>query len=202
MDLSTSPRPGAAAPISAPWGAADPWIAAGLVLPTYLAAFATLVLACETCSISFFWPADGVVLALLLQIPVRNWWQALLGGGVGLISARMVAGCTVSHALILSAINLMEVLACASALRAIVGLRIDLRQPRQMLAFLLVAGFLAPAAAAAVAGGFASYSRGAPFLSTALAWYAGDAFGLVVVTPVLLLASALLSRRFQRPFIA
>jgi len=195
MDLSTSPRPGAANPISAPWGAADPWIAAGLVLPTYLAAFATLVLACETCSISLFWPADGVVLAFLLRAPARNWWQTLLAGAVGLVCARMVAGCSVSHALILSAINLIEVLACASALRAVVGGMTDLRRPRQMLAFLLIAGFLAPAAAAVLAAGFAAGGRGAPFLSTALSWYAGDAFGLVVVTPILLAASALLSRR-------
>jgi len=196
MDLlSRAPRAIAATSNTATPGAADPWVAACLVLPTYLAAFATLVLACETCNISLFWPADGVVLTLLLQAPTRNWWQGLLAGGVGLVCARMVAGCSVSHALILSAINVFEVFICAAAFRAVAGGRIDLRRPRQMLAFLLIAGILAPAAAAIAAGGFA-VARGEPFAPTAISWYAGDAFGLVVMTPILLLASALISRKF------
>lgn len=186
-------------PIRSMGGADDPMVAAGVLLPTFLVTYATLVIACESPRIACFWPANAVVLSLLLQMPARTWWKVTLPGGLGLVAARLVAGCALPMTLSLSAINLMEILLCASALRAFLLERLELKRPTHLAAFLLSAGALAPLSSAACAAGLLSQSRHEPFLPDMASWYIGDALGLVVATPFLLMLSRSIWRTFGVP---
>lgn len=173
-----------------------PWAAAGALLPTFVVTFATLVIACEIQGIAPFWPANAVVVTLLLQTPMRGWWKGVLAGGLGLIAARLLVGCSPLTALTLSAINLMEVLICAFALAAVARGQVDWKRPAHLAAFVLAAGFLAPLSSAACAAWYLSQSRHDAFLPDLTAWYLGDACGLIVATPILLAGSVFFWRRF------
>ncbi len=169
----------------------DPWAAAGALLPTFMVTFATLVIACEMRGIALFWPADAVVVTLLLQTPVRSWWKGVIAGGFGLVAARIVAGCSLATALSLSAINLLEILVCVSTFMALTRARPDLTRPSHLAAFMASAGALAPLSSALCAAWYFSRFRHEPFLPDMEAWYRGDALGLLVATPLLMIASRL-----------
>jgi integral membrane sensor domain MASE1 len=173
----------------------DPWAAAGALLPTFIVTFATLVIACEMRGIALFWPADAIVVTLLLQMPVRSWWKGLIAGGFGLVAARMVVGCPLPTALSLSAINLLEILVCVWTFMALTRAQPDLKRPSHLVAFVVSAGGLAPLSSALCAAWYFSRYRHEAFLPDMESWYRGDALGLVVATPLLLMAS----RLFWRP---
>lgn len=183
-------------PFRSPTGAQDSWAAAGALLPTFMVTFATLVIACEVPGIAPFWPADAVVLTLLLQTPARAWWKGLLTGGFGLVAARVVVGSPFPLALTLSGLNLMEILICASALAVLTRERLDLKRPAHLAAFFVSAGALAPLSSAFCAAWLLSQSRHEPFLPDMATWYRANALGLVVATPLLLTISRFLSRRY------
>ena len=177
-----------------PGKTSDPWLPAAVILPTFLVAFATLLLMCDGTRVAPVWPANAVMLALLLQTPVEVWGQGLSAGACGLILASLIDGCLSVTSAVLTADNLLEVLFCAGLLRAWAGRDLDLRRPKHLLMFLLAAGLTAPLVSAVCAGGFLAVVRGRPFAGVATAWYVGDALGLVIATPLLLLASQRLRR--------
>ena len=174
----------------------NPWLAATLVLPTFLAAFATLLLACDRAQVAPLWSANAVVAALLMETPRRRWWAGLLAGAVGLFFADVLDGAVSATPLLLSADNLLEILICAGLVRLVAKDQVNLARPSHLAAFLVAAGIVAPACSATIAAPLLHAARGAPFGQAWSAWYAGDASGLVLVTPILLPAWRALARRY------
>jgi integral membrane sensor domain MASE1 len=180
----------------------DPLLPSLGVAPTFLLALATLIIACEHTSIAGFWPANSLVVALLLQTQPKDRWSALCAGLVALLCARLLVGCPLVSALALSGVNGVEILACAGLVRLAVGDRLDAAQPGHWISFFIAAGVVAPITSALFAGWFFSEARGAPFLPTVSAWYAGDAIGLVVMTPLALAVCQVSLRLWRRYVVA
>lgn len=175
----------------------DPWLPSAIVLPTFLVAFATLMLLCEGHRIAIVWPANAVILALLLQTHVRLWWRALAAGALGLVLAAWIDESLSTPTLFLTACNILEISVCAALIYGLIGQTFDLRQPRSLLLFLAAAGVVAPLCSAVCAAWSLQAIRGEPFRATFATWYVGDALGLVVVTPMLLLISASIRRHWR-----
>jgi integral membrane sensor domain MASE1 len=178
--------------------AEDAWLPALVIFPTFLAAFATLLFACERGPIAGFWPADAVMVALILQTRPKDRWKALVAGAGGLVWARLMAGCPLTTVLAFSAINGLEVLVCSSLVSLSTRNAFDPKRLTHWLSFLAAAGVAAPASAALLAGGFLAAVRGASFLASVRSWYAGDALGLVVATPILVMITQGLLQRWRR----
>ena len=176
--------------------AANPWLPAAVMLPTFLAAFATLLLNSSEGLAAPFWPANALVVALLLMTSVDRWWMGLAAGAGGLAFAAVVDGDVTPTALSLSVGNLLEILVCASLVRLAAGRAPEVSRAR-LLALLFAAGALAPACSATYAATLLAMGRGVDFQRAWLAWYAGDALGLMIVTPVLLIVWQTLARRLD-----
>jgi integral membrane sensor domain MASE1 len=168
------------------------------VAPTFLLAFATLLFACEHGSIAQFWPANAVVVALLLQTRPRERWSVLGVGLVALVCARLLVGCPWVTALALSGVNGVEILVCAGLMWLFARRGLDATQPGHWFSFLIAAGLVAPITSALLAGWFLSATRGVSFLPAVSAWYAGDALGLVAMTPIFVAISQVSLRLWRR----
>jgi integral membrane sensor domain MASE1 len=172
----------------------DPWLPAAAVLPTFLLAFVTLLLTCDDRRVALFWPANAVILALLLQTAARDWWRTLAAGALGFFLAGIIDGDQSVTSALLSASNLLEAALSAVLIRCAIRAEIDLSRPNHLAAlFAATAG--APAGSALCAALLLSDRRGEPFGHTFGTWYLGDAAGLVLLTPLLLLASRVFLQR-------
>ena len=135
-------------------------------------------------SVAAFWPANGLLLGLLLRSP---------GPGLGLpvaacVAAKLAVNLALGDGLALSlgfvAANLLEVGVAFVLLRRLAGLPVRLASLRELAAFLLAAGLLAPAASATLGAALVHGASAAPFWAVWRTWWTGDAVGMVLVTPL------------------
>lgn len=141
----------------------------------------------EAGRIASFWPANGILLAIILCQPLRRWAQLLGAAYIGNVIADLYVGDSVSLALMLSACNSFEVLLAATCIR---------RDPRASQEDLLnfptlirlgVYGLLlAPTATALLAATILHLQVGADIARVFLVWMPGDALGIALLTPVIL----------------
>ena len=149
-------------------------------------AYANLVFTRDVGRIAAIWPANAVVVAILLRTAAPYRWRFVTAGVLGILGAKLVFGDPVANALELAACNGLEIALCVELLQRTTGRRIDLSRQSHLIWFLLVAGLVAPLASATIAALALALGQGAPFLRTLAAWYARDALGLLIVTPALL----------------
>ena len=149
-------------------------------------AYASLVFTRDIGRIAAVWPANAVVVAILLRTASPSRWRFLVAGVLGIVGANLLFGDAPVTALQLSACNGLEIGLCAGLLRRLSGARLDLSRQSHLLWFLAVAGLAAPLASATCAAIALGLGQATPFLNTVVAWYAPDALGLLIVTPALL----------------
>jgi len=131
------------------------------------------------------WPAAGIAIAALCIGGVRLWPGVALGtlaavaprGNGALLTGAIVASTT------------LEAVTAALLLARVANFRRNLRRTRDALALVIAAGLIAPAVGAAIgASAFALAGFMAPgtFLHEWLDWFLGDAIGVVVFAPPVL----------------
>ena len=162
------------------------WKAFALVGVLYYAAAKLGMLTVMPEGMSVFWPPNGVVLAALLYF--RGARLPVFGAVV--IAAEVAADVpafSVTEALLFGIINFAE---SAGAFLLLRRLRFDPAFPTlaDMWRFLLAGPLLAAGAASLLGAAVYSVFRGGEtsYLQFAHTWWAGDALGLLVVTPLLL----------------
>ncbi|WP_020574100.1 MASE1 domain-containing protein [Actinopolymorpha alba] len=139
--------------------------------------------------VSPLWPATGVALVCLLLLGWRVWPGIALGAflsnlvlGISeLVSAALALGTTLS-------------LLCAYWLLRRVGFSTELERLRDALALVFLAAFAGMLLSATVGAGALVVSGGTPardFWQTWMLWWTGDALGVLIVAPVLLMARRL-----------
>lgn len=174
-------------PDDAIWGVRSPALQALILCVLYfVAARISVHLTITPGGVSLLWLPNAVILSALLVSDVRRWpWMlgAIIPGELaadwGVIS--------VTAALGFGVVNLCEVLLAAAILRRLHGRDFTLERGRHVASFGIVALLIAPGLAALV--GSAIHAAPDPdlqkFWSGWLAWWLGDATGLLVLTPAL-----------------
>lgn len=132
------------------------------------------------------WLSNGFLAACLLSSPTRRWPALVVGALLGSLAAGAHAGDSPTLNAILATLNVSEGLLAAAAVRRVTGEAIDLGRPRDMLAFVLLGGFLAPMLVGPVASSFYTMLRGGHLLTGIISWVLNDVLGMLTVGPCLL----------------
>jgi len=132
------------------------------------------------------WLSNGFCVACLLSTATRRWPALLAACLIGGLAAGAHAGDTPLVNLLLVSCNVLQILACAWGMRRVVGEEVDLGRPRDMVAFALICGLLAPIITGAVAASIHTSLRGGDLIANVITWSLGDILGLLTVTPCLL----------------
>lgn len=135
------------------------------------------------------WPPTGIALACLLLLGIRCW----PGITIGAFAANVAIGPDLPAVVVISIGNTVApIVACI--LLARVGFRIDLTRLKDALALVFLGAFggmLISATLGTATLVVAGALPGRDFWSTWSVWWTGDAMGVLVVTPVLLIAGTM-----------
>ncbi|MES2498563.1 MAG: diguanylate cyclase [Pseudomonadota bacterium] len=160
----------------------------------FLVAATTIHLTSNGRDVAPVWPADAIVLAMLLSTPRRQWIAILAAGWLGNILANGTVRGWEPGISLYGAINMAQTFLAAFLLQKAASGDKLLEDTRSAIYFLLLAGLLAPLCGAA-AGSLASMiNYGQPFGSSFVRWFASNSLGMLIVTPFL---KALLDGRFS-----
>lgn len=168
--------------------ARDVLFAVGLAAVYFGVARLSLAAATEHRVVSSIWPPAGIALFALLRFGVRHWPGVVLGA----FALNASSGTGMAAAIGIAAGDTLEAVVGALLARRIMGDRRALDRPRDVLALTGLAGLVSTliAATVGVATLFLSGSTSASsIVSLWLVWWTGDAVGVLVVTPFLLVWS-------------
>ncbi|MFF4396219.1 MASE1 domain-containing protein [Streptomyces sp. NPDC001480] len=134
------------------------------------------------------WPPTGIALASLLVRGIRVW----PGIALGALLANVSLGPSVLGVLVIMAGNTLAPV-CSYALLRRTGFRVELDRLRDALALIFLgafAGMLVSSTTGSVTLALSGALNAGKFWSTWSVWWTGDAMGVLVVTPVLLVILA------------
>ncbi len=155
-------------------------VAAGLY---FIAAASTIHLTSNGLDIAAFWPANAILVALLLSDEKPAWFPVLSAGLVANIAANLLTRGSMLGPFLYGAANVFEIALVTMLLRRNgVGDSI-LHSTGSALRFLLIAGILGPAISGIAGSAIAHHVFGEPLLKSYLTWVASDGLGLVVFAP-------------------
>ncbi|MFD2420860.1 MASE1 domain-containing protein [Amycolatopsis pigmentata] len=158
----------------------------GVAVVYYLGALVGLRLALVGGQVTPLWPPTGVALAALLVFGVRVWPGIMLGA----LAVNIPLGPTPLAVGMISVGNTLAPL-CAYLLLTLVDFRSDLARLKDSVALVFLGAFTGMlvsstiGAAALVLGGDVP---GSHFLATWSVWWTGDAMGVLLIAPLLLIA--------------
>src|SRR4051812_46938229 len=124
----------------------------------------------EAGNVAAFWPADGLLLGILLRR--RGRWAATLGACAGTklaLKLLLGSGLIVSAGFIAS--NMLQVAIALALLARLTGLPLRLTSLRELAAFALAAGVVGPAIGASTAALILHGALGAPFWLMWRTWW-------------------------------
>lgn len=131
------------------------------------------------------WPADAVILSLLLCAPKRHWPYILLAGWAGNLVANGITRGWVAGLILYGAINMGQAWLAARFLRRSEADANLLADPHTVGRFILWAGLVAPLAGAFTGSLVSWLNYGEPFIPSFVRWYSSNALGFLVFTPFL-----------------
>jgi diguanylate cyclase (GGDEF)-like protein len=158
------------------------WLAAASLY--FLLAASTIHLTSDGKTIAAVWPANAVLVALLLAQPAPRWLTVLSAGLVGNIAANLLTRGTIAGPLLYSIANCVEVVVAALLIRQRTATVELLRSTRSLVRFFVAAGIVAPMISALLGAATAATVYDQAFASSFAAWFLSDGLGLLVFTPV------------------
>jgi diguanylate cyclase (GGDEF)-like protein len=133
-----------------------------------------------------FWPANGILLAILLRLERRYWVSYLAGSTVANILAHSFFEFSLFQLLTFTAANTSEVLVAALLLSNSEARRPDLNQMRTLGRFVLFGVLCGPLVSTGLVQ-LVQTLRGTPSNLQGLTnWFAADALGIAIMTPLVL----------------
>lgn len=170
-------------------------VAAGLIY--FVLATLTIKLTSIGGGIATVWPANAVLLALMMRHG-RNRWIPILGAGyVANIAANLITRDTLLGPLMFGSANILEAAVAAFLMRRFDKQGEFLETPASLIRFIAFAGLAAPLASS-LFGAFTAWTMmGDPFLESLITWIVCDGLGLLIFTPFFY---ALFSGNYARPF--
>lgn len=151
----------------------------------FLIAATTIRLTSDGRNHATVWPADAVILALLLNAPRRQWPAIVAAGWLGNLVANGVTRGWMPGLFLYGAINMAQTVLAAVLLQRHDARSDPLADTRSAVRFLLFAGLLAPLSGAAAGSLVSMLNYGQAFGPSFLRWLASNGLGLVIATPFL-----------------
>lgn len=142
------------------------------------------------------WLPNAILLAFVLRRPARDTLPALAAAYLANVLANILVGDAARFAFLLAATNSLEVLIATLLIRRYCAERPDFRDVRQLIAFMPIAGVIAPALPALIAAIVLAPAGELIALSVAPLWWVTDGLGLLIATPSLMIAAD----HWRRPF--
>jgi diguanylate cyclase (GGDEF)-like protein len=153
----------------------------------FVAAVAGIELSGKLDSTAALWPANAVLLAALLIAPRERWTAFCATAWLASVAANLVTHHPLASSLVLSVANVAEAAVAAALLARWHGRNQLLERVAGVTKLVLVAGLVAPAFSATLAAGGRLLLGGSLANNWWLRWFVGDALGLLIITPVLLI---------------
>ena len=144
----------------------------------------------ETFQAVIVWPANGVMLAALLQLRRRKAIAVLAACILLNLGSNVLRGDSLPFLWTNVALNVTQVLIAGLLARRFGGAALDMRRPRRLFAFALLAAAPAVALSATIAVAMGIQLRGYSPILAGFVWrhmFSMELLGLLVVTPSLLL---------------
>ncbi len=163
--------------------------AAALAVIYFLAASAGILLTREAGNVATLWPANAILLAVLLRVPRRNWLTYLVNCALANMSANLVFGDSLLIAVGFVLCNGVEVLTAVLLLQYFHQTAWTLRTARQVLGLALIGGLLAPIVGAFLGAGLLTAAFGTSYWQVWQVWWIADAMGFLIVVPLALTAN-------------
>lgn len=138
----------------------------------------------ENGSLSPIWPANALLLALMMRIEVRRWPAHMAAAFVGGISANYLVFGTIVAPIYFSVANMVEVTLAALLLRAADIRGNPLCDIRTMVRFAVFGPLIAPAVSGLAGAAIVHLRYDVPFWPAYAHWYGSDALGLLIFTPL------------------
>lgn len=169
------------------------WIWFLAAISYFAAAALTIHLTSNGRDIAAIWPANAILLALLLAQARPRWGAVLSAGFVAGVAANLITRGALAGTVLYGLANLIEVGLAVSLLRRSGGGEGDgegrgegiLHTTGAVLRFILVAGLVAPAVSG-IPGSLTAFALyGEPLPKAFATWVASDGLGLLVFTPFL-----------------
>ncbi len=174
------------------------WVLAGLCGVLYfVAARLAIAFVVQPEGIAVIWPASGVLLGFLLFSPRRSWAAILFVVFVVVTFVNLVIGISAVLSLGFAFGNCLGPTVAAVVMLRVVGRLPRMDESRDVYALIFVST-ISPALTAIVAAEIVQRGTGAPFWPVWLIWWLEDVMGLLVVTPLMLLAHRLVAARALR----
>ena len=133
------------------------------------------------------WPPSGLFLAaLLLCAKSKRPWFIVAGAVTDFISSVLIFGFPTGLSIAIAVGNTLEAAAGAYFLRRWAGGEFRLEGTTSVFAFTLFAALASPLLSTAVGGTAMSFHTGQPLLSAWKLWWTGDAAGVLIFAPLVL----------------
>jgi signal transduction histidine kinase len=138
--------------------------------------------------VSTLWLSNAVVLVALLRHSgnLTNYGSIFAGATAAIWLANFVNGNSFVLSTTFAFANFVEI---ATALLLLSIFKIgaaNLTQFRNLLAFIVIAGCVAPLTSAAIGGVITEFTHGIPWFAVSRNWYFSDALGMILITPFLI----------------
>jgi len=154
-----------------------------LLVVSALTAWAGIALTRQVGNLATLWFTNGILLAVLLTRPTRQWPALLAVGLTGAGLADHLAGQPLAAILVLQASNAIDILLPAVLLRDRRGNSPDLTLPGAFVEFIVFGVLLTPMISGLLAARLLAPIWHVPMLPLLTRWYLGDALGIAVMTP-------------------
>jgi diguanylate cyclase (GGDEF)-like protein/PAS domain S-box-containing protein len=152
----------------------------------YFALASTMIhLTSHRVGIATIWPANALLLAMLLHQPRSQWRPMLLAAFIGNGVANILTRGTVPAALLFSIANMIEVVIAARGLHGTIRKDGMLGFPATVVRFLFWAGAIAPGVSAVCGSVTVWLLFDRPLVPAFQTWLLADSLGLLIFTPFL-----------------
>jgi len=149
----------------------------------FILASSTILLTSNGRSHATVWPADAIILALLLGSSTRTWPSLLFAGYLANFLANVVTRGWSDGLVFYGIINMSQAWLAATLIRKMGAHENLLEDAKSTLRFIGFAGVLAPAMGAAAGSLVSLINFGESFGPSFFRWFASNSLGLLVVTP-------------------
>ena len=149
-----------------------------------LVATGNILLTADGHRVATIWPANALLLAIVLSLPMRRWPIHFLAAFAANAASNLIGSRSLETSVLFALVNLAEVGVGAALLHHKNLAGNPLENVRSVMRFLLYAGLVVPVISAFGGAAVAYHMSAQPFWSTYRTWFIADALGFLIFTPL------------------